>query len=348
MLILWGPAYFCFYNDAYRLILGKEDQIDCAVGKSAAQAWPDSWRINQSNYEAVTTTGEASWYENRLLPLYRNGQLENVYWTYSTSPIQNELGTTEGLLVVCTETTHTVTSQKKREQNEEWLQMALDAAEMGTWDLNLSTNTIQASELTKALFGLPPHQEADLMQAFNNVKEQDRSRVVEAIKQAIYHGAKYNIDYTVVMQNGTERMVNSRGKLYYSVTGMPNRFAGIVQDITKDVAAHRQQQQLASLVENSSDAMAISNLEGQLMYINQSFKNLIGIAADAPVHQFTTKDFYTESGYENLIQRLRPVVDSTGKWAGTANMKHLVSGETIACQIDANQIIDPFTGKMVA
>ena len=34
--------------------------------------------------------GGATWNENRLIPMTRNGRLEDVYWTYSYSPIDDE------------------------------------------------------------------------------------------------------------------------------------------------------------------------------------------------------------------------------------------------------------------
>jgi PAS domain S-box-containing protein len=54
--------------------------------------------------------GGPTWHENHLVPITRNGRLEEVYWTYSYGPIDdasapNGVG---GVLVVCTETTQQV------------------------------------------------------------------------------------------------------------------------------------------------------------------------------------------------------------------------------------------------
>jgi signal transduction histidine kinase len=49
--------------------------------------------------------GQSTWHENALVPITRNGKLEDVYWTYSYSPARDSSGTICGTLVTCTETT---------------------------------------------------------------------------------------------------------------------------------------------------------------------------------------------------------------------------------------------------
>jgi hypothetical protein len=63
--------------------------------------------------EQVRNTGEATISENLLVPIYRNGKVEDVYWTFGYSPIRGEAGTVDGVLVVCTETTQTVLQLRK-------------------------------------------------------------------------------------------------------------------------------------------------------------------------------------------------------------------------------------------
>ena len=60
--------------------------------------------------------GEATWHENQLLPIHRNGRMEDVYWTYSYSPAFDDAGGVGGVLVVCQETTQQVLSTIERER----------------------------------------------------------------------------------------------------------------------------------------------------------------------------------------------------------------------------------------
>ena len=49
--------------------------------------------------------GKSSWNEDALVPIFRNGRIEEVYWTYGYSPVCDDHNRIVGTLVVCTETT---------------------------------------------------------------------------------------------------------------------------------------------------------------------------------------------------------------------------------------------------
>ena len=62
----------------------------------------------------------ATWHENALVPILRNGRLDEVYWTYSYSPIDYEHAATGvgGVLVLCTETTRSVLAERATAEAE--------------------------------------------------------------------------------------------------------------------------------------------------------------------------------------------------------------------------------------
>ena len=59
-------------------------------------------------------------HEDHLVPIIRNGGLEQVYWTYSYSPIDHQ-GGVGGVLVICTETTTRVLSEQRHAAEREAL-----------------------------------------------------------------------------------------------------------------------------------------------------------------------------------------------------------------------------------
>lgn len=67
------------------------------------------------------TRGEASWHENQLVPIHRNGKLEDVYWTYGYSPVCTPNGGVCGTLVICTETTANVLAKLQLQREMERL-----------------------------------------------------------------------------------------------------------------------------------------------------------------------------------------------------------------------------------
>ena len=104
MFLWWGDDLIQFYNDGYRPSI-RSDKHPKAVGQRGRECWPEIWPIIGPQIEGVMTRGESTWYEDALVPIYRDGKLEDVYWTYSYSPVRDAQGAIRGTLVTCSETT---------------------------------------------------------------------------------------------------------------------------------------------------------------------------------------------------------------------------------------------------
>ena len=89
MFIWWGPQLIQFYNDAYRQTMGPE-RHPSALGQGGRECWAEIWHIIGPQIEQVMSGGGATWHENQLVPVTRHGRLEQVYWTYGFSPIDED------------------------------------------------------------------------------------------------------------------------------------------------------------------------------------------------------------------------------------------------------------------
>jgi PAS domain-containing protein len=80
--------------------------------------WAEIWDIIGPQIEHVMSGRGATWNENALVPITRHGRKEEVYWTYSYGPIDDELAPNGvgGVLVVCTETTQAVLAHARQTQ----------------------------------------------------------------------------------------------------------------------------------------------------------------------------------------------------------------------------------------
>jgi len=114
MFLFWGPECICFYNDAYRPSLGKNGKHPDILGARAEDYWQEIWADIKPLINKVFE-GSATWSEDQLLPIYRNGKLEDVYWTFSYSPVKNEDGKVAGVFVTCTETTEKLAALRQLE-----------------------------------------------------------------------------------------------------------------------------------------------------------------------------------------------------------------------------------------
>ncbi len=109
VFLFWGRELHCFYNDAYSRSLGPEKHPGM-LGATGREAWAEIWDIIGSQIDYVMSGQGSTWHENHLVPITRHGKREDVYWTYSYSPIDDPEAShgVGGVLVLCTETTEQV------------------------------------------------------------------------------------------------------------------------------------------------------------------------------------------------------------------------------------------------
>ena len=235
MFLWWGDDLVQLYNDAYMPSFGQNGRHPAAMGQKAQECWPEIWDFIYPLIKKVKETGEAVMFEDHLLPIHRNGHLEDVWWTFSYSPVYSDRGKIDGILVICNETT---SQQKYIQQIAESCSdfaFAVDAAELGTWNLDMTTGKFTGNERLKEWFGLDPETEIPLNFATERIVEQDRERVLKAINDALRpeSGGKYEIEYSISRVNSGElRLVLAKGQAIFSL-GNPIRFSGILQDITE-------------------------------------------------------------------------------------------------------------------
>lgn len=129
MFIFWGEEHLCFYNDAYSRSLGPE-RHPSALGSPGREVWDEIWPVIGPQIAQVLSGGGATWHENHLVPITRNGRREDVWWTYSYSPIDDPFarGGVGGVLVLVSETTPLVLAEKRGVADAEKLRELFRAA----------------------------------------------------------------------------------------------------------------------------------------------------------------------------------------------------------------------------
>lgn len=303
-----------FYNDAYRPSLGINGKHPLALGQRGEECWPEIWPIIYPMIRHVQLTGEAVWMEDQLVPIYRNGKIEPVYWTYSYSPVLDDNGQPAGILVTCTETTNRVLNLKQLEEKEEQLRFALEAAELGAWDYNPLTSKFTGNNRLKEWFGLLPAQEIDLALALDAVVPHDRQRVTRAIEQALRweSGGAYEAEYTIVHPlTRKQRVVRAKGRAWFTDDQVAYRFNGTLQDVTEQVRIRTEIEQregnLRNMVLQAPVAMCI--LRGPRFVIdiaNRPMFELWGRSDEQALHKpmFEALPEAANQGYEHLLEKV--------------------------------------------
>ncbi|MBA3542696.1 MAG: GAF domain-containing protein, partial [Deltaproteobacteria bacterium] len=112
MQVWWGPDLTLLYNDAYVAFLGRTKHPG-ALGRSGRVVWAEVWDTIGPMIEHVFTTGTASWSEDIPMVFDRELRREEVYVTFSFSPIFDDDRRVAGLFCACTETTEKLISARR-------------------------------------------------------------------------------------------------------------------------------------------------------------------------------------------------------------------------------------------
>ena len=83
-----------------------------------------------------------------------------------------------------------------------------------------------------------------------------------------------------------------------------------------------------SLIENSTDMIAMANFDGRVTFVNAAGRALVGIPPDKDVKQIFLSDFHTSDGLKR-----GDIIREHGSWHGEGVLRHQVTGELIATQI---------------
>lgn len=124
MFLWWGDDMIQFYNDAYRPSLGENGKHPKALGQHGIDCWPEIWPIIYPLIEQVRTVNKSFYLEDQLIPIFRNGKLEDVYWTFTYSSVIGDEGNIDGVLVICNETTRKVNTLKQFERSQNSLALS--------------------------------------------------------------------------------------------------------------------------------------------------------------------------------------------------------------------------------
>ncbi|MFN6489667.1 MAG: PAS domain S-box protein [Nostoc sp. DedQUE03] len=146
--------------------------------------------------------------------------------------------------------------------SENRFRMAIEAAQLGTWDWNLITNQLIWDEGCKAMFGLPPEAESSIEVFFAGLHPDDRERLEQVVQWTLNpkSSGKYNVEYrTIGIQDGIERWIAARGQTYFDAADNPQRFVGTVLNITEQKRIQAEREQLLAREQAAREAADRAN-----------------------------------------------------------------------------------------
>ena len=222
-----------------------------------------------------------------------------------------------------------ITRQKETAEalhrNEEQLRLATEFAEVGLWDVDISSDALYWPPRVNAMFGLPPDVPVTLKEFRAFLHPEDRRRVIAATIDACDTAkrAPYDIEYRIVRQDdGAVRWMTARGRAVFAADGKRClRMLGIVVDITARKEAELRVRELNETLERrvAERTAALEKSEAQIRNAEQALQQAqkmeaIGNLTGGIAHDFNNL-LQGVAGSLDLIRRKPEDVERVRRWA---------------------------------
>jgi PAS domain S-box-containing protein len=199
-------------------------------------------------------------------------------------PVFDEEGEVTGIFVEGIDVTERHQTQEKLALSENSLRLAIDVAEIGTWNYTPATDTLIWNDRTKAMFGLPPEGTDTIQDFYDCLHPEDVAATRLAFSSALDPAvrATYDVEYRTIGKNdGRLRWVAAKGRGLFDAEGRCTRAIGTALDITArklaQEALRESEQRFRTIADSAPALIWLCDETGELVFANQWHEETFGL-----------------------------------------------------------------------
>jgi PAS domain S-box-containing protein len=287
MAVLREPGHrFELANASYRRMLGGRE----VVGRTLAEAVPEAAEQGFLDLlDTVVTTGTPFFGQNRTLRLVgSDGQpsqerlLDFVY-----QPIKDAAGTVTGVFIEGIDVTERHRAEEALLTSRESLELATEAAEIGTWDADVPNRLLNCSLRAKTIFGMPLDRPVTIEDFYACVHPDDVAMVRAALEAMTDpdRRAAFDVEYRILRAgSGDLRWLTSKGRAFFDPAGQCTRALGSLIDVTRrktEGEKLRESERRFRALSDSLPALVwMSDEHGRMVFANCGFETMLGVSPE--------------------------------------------------------------------
>ena len=269
-VLIWmsGQDKLCtFFNTAWLNFTGRNLEEEVGNGWTAG-VHPEDVAKCLATYSAAFEAREPFVMQYRL----RNHKGEHRWLTNHGVPRYDAKKKFLGYVGACVDITDLLTKERALHEFEERVALAAEAAHLGVWELDTSTNEVWMSDKARELFEFEADTAISYLAFQDRLHPDDRSMRDAAIRKAIESKGAYEIEYRTILSNGTVRWIGGRGRCV-SNDGEPLRLLGVSMDVTE----RKEAQELFELAtEASPGGTVLVDSQGHILLVNAHVQRFFG------------------------------------------------------------------------
>jgi two-component system CheB/CheR fusion protein len=194
---------------------------------------PEDCQNGVPQYE-IQKAREHGFAENERWHLRKDGS--KFFGSGTVRPLHDDTSVIKGFVKIMRDLTKSKMAEEALRQSEERLRIALESAEMGAWDLNLSANTLKWNAQHFLMLGLDPQEtERDPTYFLKFVHPEDVEVVNTKLNKALQEGGVFQTEFRILRaDNKKARWMYSYGRtILKDEHGSATRMTGVIYDVTK-------------------------------------------------------------------------------------------------------------------
>jgi PAS domain S-box-containing protein len=194
-------------------------------------------------------------------------------------PRYDTLGQFAGYIGSCVDITELLKKEEALREFEERVTLAARAANLGVWEMDTTTNEIWMSDMARTLYQFDPKRRVDHAALQDRVHPEDRELRNSAVKTAVETQSEYEIEYRLLLPDGTLRWIGGRGRCVTGENRKGARLIGVSIDITPRKLAEAEARQYHEQVGHLSRVAAVGELAASIAHeVNQPLSGIISNA----------------------------------------------------------------------
>lgn len=160
----------------------------------------------------------------------------------------------------------------------ELIEDALVTAGIGTWSVDLATQAVHWSAVTRAIHEVPQDYRPSLKAALGFFPPEARARIAAAIAGG-RAGTPWDLDLQLVTGRGRHIWVRTSGRTLHA-QGQPSHLVGTIADITQRRAQSEENTRLSLVVQQMHNEAIITDPDFRIRWANEGFTRLTGYGGD--------------------------------------------------------------------
>jgi PAS domain S-box-containing protein len=290
-LIRQAPAAICVIR-AHDLMIQEVNNLYLElVGKERIQLenftiWegvPEAAAVYAPIMQQVIDTGIPFLANEHELYLKRDGKDTSVFVDFVYEPMLNTQGRVESVMVLGIDVSDKVWARRNIEEVEERGRLAVEAAEIGTFDHDYISNNMLTSDRFNTIFGFTHTvSRSALLSRFH---PEDAHISAEAHKRAAVTGRIF-YEARLIHDDSTIHWIRVQGNVYYDPKGIPVRLLGTLLDITEFKRLQQQKDDFISIASHELKT-PLTSLKASLQLLERMKNNATSAVIPKLIDQST-------------------------------------------------------------